>query len=445
MQAESKARFGWAMYDWAAQPFFTIIFTFIFGPYFVAHVIGDPNVGTSMWAWVQVLAGILMALTAPFLGALADATGPRKPWVIGFSALCIVCCFLLWFATPAASDLRLAFIVVAVALGVIGAEYSIVFNNAMLPSLAKPDRVGQLSGFGWAMGYIGALVALPIMLWVTGQLPGVPGPALDVEARVADRLAGPFSGLWFIIFMIPFVVWTPDEPRLAHDRVEAMRRGVAELARTVRGLVKRRNTLRFLFARMIYYDGLNAIFAFGGIYAANRFGWTTTELGLFGIMILLAGIPGCYLGGWLDDRLGSKQTLNISIGGLLITTVLILSIGDGRVLFVVPMDFPAPDDGLFASPAEWAMIVFTLIFGLAAGPAQAASRSMVARLAPPAKLGKYFGLFALSGKATSFLVPLIVGPLAFYLGDRIAFGTIPVFLAIGLVLLAPVREERDPD
>ena len=444
MQATASARFGWAMYDWAAQPFFTIIFTFVFGPYFVNFVVADPQQGQSLWANIQTYAGIAMALTAPFLGAYADASGPRKPWVVGCSVLCMAACACLWLAVPGADDTTISLMVVVLVLAVIGAEFAIVFNNAMLPGLTSPQGIGRLSGYGWAMGYLGALLALPIMLWITGQLPGVPGPELDRAQHVGDRLSGPFVAVWFGLFMLPFILWTGDEPRRATHRLEAVRSSLRDTWKTLRTLPQQRNVLLFLLARMTYYDGLNALFAFGGVYAAVRFGWTTTELGIFGIIILLFGVPGCLLGGWLDDRLGSKRTLYISVGGLIVTMLGILSIGDGKVLFIMSTPFPTPDDGLFASPAELYMIGFAALLGICAGPSQSASRSMIARLAPPDQIGKYFGLFALSGKATSFLAPMTIGILLGVLGDRWAYGAIIVFLVVGLVLLTGVREQREP-
>ncbi|MBT6278223.1 MAG: MFS transporter, partial [Chromatiales bacterium] len=190
-ETTTKGRFGWVMYDWAAQPFFTVIVTFIFGPYFVNVVTGDPLRGQVLWADTQAYAGIALALTAPFLGAFADAGGRRKPWVTGCSLVTIVACSALWFATPEADDTRLFFIVSLVVIGIIGAESAIVFNNAMLPDLVSEKGLGKLSGQGWAMGYAGALLALPIMLWVTGQLPGVPGPQWDASLRIGERLTGP--------------------------------------------------------------------------------------------------------------------------------------------------------------------------------------------------------------------------------------------------------------
>jgi len=444
-EAGFKARLGWAMYDWAAQPFFTIIFTFIFGPYFVSQVVGDPVAGQALWGDTQTIAGLIMAFMAPVLGSLADATGPRKPWVIGFSTLCILACFGLWFAVPGADSATLAFVIACVVIGVIGVEFSIVFNNAMLPNLASGERIGRLSGFGWAMGYVGGLIALVIMLIVTGQLPGIPGPGF-ADPATPSRLAGPFSGLWFLVFLIPFLIWTPDTPKIVDSRVEAVKKALRELRRTIGTLPQRPNIFRFLIARMIYYDGLNAIFAFGGIYVAAQFGWGLLELGLFGIIALATGIPGSLMGGWLDDRIGSKATLFLSVGGLIVVVVGLLSVGDGHVFFFVPMDFPTPDDGLFASSAELVVVGLTALLGIVAGPAQAASRSMVTRLAPPDQMGQYFGLFSLSGKVTSFVAPFAIARVTEASeSSRIGVSVILVFLVVGLAILTGVKEIRDPD
>jgi UMF1 family MFS transporter len=444
-QTGFKGRLGWAMYDWAAQPFFTIVFTFIFGPYFVSQVVGDPVAGQALWGDTQTIAGLIMAVMAPILGSLADATGPRKPWVMGFSTLCILACFGLWFAVPAAGDGTIALVIACVVIGVIGAEFSIVFNNAMLPSLARNGQVGSLSGFGWAMGYVGGLIALIIMLIVTGQMPGLSLFEFE-DPSTPHRLAGPFSGLWFLLFLMPFLLWTPDTPKIVESRVDAVKGALRELRHTLSTLPQRPNVFRFLIARMIYYDGLNAIFAFGGIYVAAQFGWGLLELGLFGIIALTTGIPGSLLGGWLDDKLGSKPTLFLSVGGLILVVVGLISVGDGHVFFVVPMDFPVPDDGLFASSAELVVVGLTAILGIVAGPAQAASRSMVARLAPPDQMGQYFGLFSLSGKVTSFVAPFVIARVTVASdSSRIGISVILIFLIVGLAVLTTVKEQRDPE
>ena len=208
-EASKRGKFGWAMFDWANQPFFTLITTFIFAPYFTSFVVGDAVRGQALWGYTQAIAGVVIALLAPFLGSIADASGRRKPWIGVFTAIGVAGSFLLWYATPAADAGVLAFTRVMVVVATIGVEFAIVFNNAMLPSLVPDRRIGLLSGFGWGLGYVGGLVALMIVL-LGFSLPEAPLLGLDKAAHEHDRLVGPLSGLWFAVFVIPLFVLTPD-------------------------------------------------------------------------------------------------------------------------------------------------------------------------------------------------------------------------------------------
>jgi len=429
------------MFDWANQPYFTVVITFIYGPYFVTYLVGDPVQGQSLWGYTQSAAGLLIALTAPFLGAIADAGGPRKPWILAFTALCIVGAGALWFGLPGADWTMLAFIMAMVVVGTVGVEFAVVFNNAMLPNLVPDDRMGRLSGFGWGLGYVGGLVALVIVLAVT--LPEPPLFGLDRASQAHNRFVGPLTAVWFALFVIPMFVFTPDQPRTGLGRAAAVRAGITNLLTTLGKLRQYRNIALYLVARMIYYDGQTAIFAFGGIYAAGLFGWGTTELGLFGIIILVFGAVGCFVGGAMDDRLGSRFTVTLALIGLLIATLGVLSIGDGKVLFVVPAALPVADDGLFATPAEWLFIALAVLLGISGGPAQAASRTMLARLAPRDMVAEFYGLYALSGKATAFMAPFAVGVLTQATdSQRGGLSIVVVFLVVGLVLLRFVHEQR---
>jgi UMF1 family MFS transporter len=220
----------------------------------------------------------------------------------------------------------------------------------------------------------------------------------------------------------------------------AVKRGFATLKDSLRGLRHDRNTTFFLIGNMIYQDGLIALFVFGGIYAASLFDWHTTEMGIFGILLAISGVFGCLLGGWLDDRIGSKPVIMGSLVALMLALVALLSLGTGHIgpFQVAP---PTPGDGLFASPAEKACIVIGAIIGFAAGPLQAASRTFLVRVSPPERITQFFGLFALSGKVTSFLGPLLVGLLTTMTGSqRAGISILALFFAGGMALLIHVRE-----
>lgn len=443
-EASAAGKFGWAMFDWANQPFFTIITTFIFAPYFTATVVGDPVRGQALWGYTQAAAGITIALLAPFLGAIADAGGRRKPWILVFSALCVVGCFALWWAVPGAAPGTLGFILVVVVLATIGVEFAGVFNNAMLPDLVPEGRMGRLSGFAWGLGYIGGLVSLFIVL-LGFSFPEQPLFGLDRLTHEHDRIVGPLSAVWLLVFIIPLFVWTPDRAASGLAAVDAARRGVATLLGTLRALPRFRNIALYLVARMFYYDGQAAIFAFGGIYAAGLFDWGTTQLGVFGIIILVFAAIGCFVGGWLDDRLGSKKTIILAVVGLVISALGVVSIGGGKALFVFEVGMPEPGGALFDSTAERIFLVISVLLGIFGGPAQAASRTMLARLAPPEMSGEFFGLYALSGKATAFLAPLTIGVVTdLFQSQRIGIAMVLPFLLLGLLLFVGVKEERAP-
>ncbi|SLN15880.1 MFS transporter [Oceanibacterium hippocampi] len=444
--ASPLGRFSWAMFDWANQPYFTVVTTFIFVPYFTSTVVGDPVLGQAYWGYTQAAAGIIIALMSPVLGAIADAGGPRKPWIAAFVALCVLGSFALWWATPGmVVGEGLLTIMAMLVIGTIGVEFALVFNNAMLPGLVAPEKLGRLSGFGWGLGYIGGLIALFIVL-LGFSLPDTPLFGLDKATHEHDRIVGPMSAIWFAIFIIPLFLFTPDVGRRGLTKAESVRQGLAALAGTLGRLGQYRNVVAYLIARMIYNDAILAVIGFSGVYAAGIFGWTSTSLGIFGIVVTVFAAVGAFVGGSLDDRLGSKPTILISVVGLSLATLGILSIGDGVVLFGIPAAMPAEGGAPFAAPAEWAFMVFAVIMGLFFGPAQAASRTMMARLAPPGMVTEFFGLYALSGKATAFLAPLTIGAVTAYAGaQRPGLAVVLVFFVIGGGLMLLVREERPGD
>src|ERR1700733_833141 len=202
-EASKLGQFSWALFDWANQPFFTVVTTFIFAPYYANVMIGDAVQGQSAWAFTQSISGILIALMSPFLGAMADAGGRRKPYVFFFQVLLGIGCALLWWAYPNRPELAQP-IGWAVILATVGAEMSIVFNNAQLLNIVRPERMGWLSGFGWGLGYVGGLIALGAVLAVHFSIGEDPSYTLE-------RLTGPASALWLAVFVVPMFLFTPDQ------------------------------------------------------------------------------------------------------------------------------------------------------------------------------------------------------------------------------------------
>lgn len=449
--AEPLGQFSWALFDWANQPYFTLITTFIFAPYFTATVVGDSVRGQELWGYAVALAGLIIAVGSPLMGAVADASGPRKPWILVFQVVCIAACAALWLAVPGASPGLLLLVLALTVIASVGAEFSIVFNNAMLPSLTTEERLGRLSGRAWALGYLGGLVSLACVL-TAFSLAETPLFGLDKAAHEHDRIVGPLTAAWMAVFILPLFLFTPDAPRSGLGHAAATRQGLARLWSTFKSLSHFRNVLLFLVARMLYFDGLSAVFAFGGIYAAGIFGWTTTDLGLFGIILTIFAAVGAFLGGSLDDRIGSKPTILIAVVGLMVATLGVLSISvDGlgtperqdTVLFVFTFAEPVSGGGLFATTAERIFLAFGIMLGICGGPAQAASRTMVSRLVPPEMITEFYGLYALTGKATAFLAPFFIAVVTgLYNSQRAGISVILVFLVAGFLLMLPVREQR---
>lgn len=426
--ARRRGQYAWALLDWAHQPYFTLITTFVFAPYFAISFIGDAVRGQEIWGYSQSFAGATIALLSPVLGAIADRIGRCKPWIAALGVSYIIGNALLWLAAPGALDV-FAPVMGAVVLAAVSAEFIIVFSNAMLPDLVSPARLGRLSGFGWGLGYVGGLLSLVMIIGVPG-LKENPG-----------QLAGPLTALWFLLFAPPFFLFTPDRPRAVISAAQAVRGGLAQLRQTLLHARNYSNVVRFLIAHMIYADGMTALFAFGGIYGAGLFGWEIHTLGLFGIILIIFAAVGAFAGGWADDRFGSRRTILVSVAGLFLALIGAISIQRDSILFGLDVDPMRPGGVPFGSAPELAYLVCGVLMGIFGGPAQAASRTLLARLIPREMSGEFYGLFAMSGKATSFLAPLLIGlTTAALQSQRAGMAVIMLFLIAGFLLLLQVRE-----
>jgi len=432
---------GWMLFDWAAQPFFTVVITFIFGPYFVSRLTDDPVYGQAMWGYTITISGFIIAILSPVLGSIADATGTRKPWIAFFAVIKIASLALLWFAVPGSP---LVYPFVFIILASIAAEFSIVFNDSMMPRLVSESQIGRISNMAWGLGYLGGMI---VLIAVVALLAGSPESGktilgmeplfgLDPATGADARVTGPISAVWYLIFILPMFLFTPDAQRVSVPAAVAVRTGLAELRHTIGELRERSGILRFLVARMIFQDGVNGLLALGGTFAAGMFAWQTVELGVYGIILNVVAIGGCLYASRLDAKVGSKVIVTASLICLTIATLGIVSTGPGFTLFGL-LQLPTTDaGGLFGTAAEKAYIVFGLLVGIAFGPVQASSRSYLARSVSADEAGRYFGLYALSGRATSFLAPASVATITLATGSaRIGMMALVAFLAVGLLIL----------
>ena len=437
---------GWMLFDWAQQPFHTLVITFVFAPYFAAAVAPDAARGQELWGYATGIGGLIIALSSPVLGAIADASGPRKPWVFAFSVIGVVGCWLLWYATPGMSDLT--FVLIAIALAVFGMEFAAVFNNAMMPDLVPRAQLGRLSGSAWGLGYVGGLISLVLVLGFMAASPESgrtmlgfePILGLDATMREGDRASGPLTAIWYVVFVLPMFLFTPDIPRKA-ARAGAIRRGLDNLMATLRRLPGEKSYFGFLMSSMFYRDALNALYAFGGIYAAGVLGWAIIQIGIFGILANITGALGAWLGGRADQRYGPKTVVTWSILILILCCVMIISTTQTQVLFIT-----VAAAGQASSLPDIVFYAAGALIGSAGGSIQAASRTLLVDQVERDRVTEAFGLYALSGKATTFIGPLTIAfATAFFAQEVFGFtaqeaqrlGVTPIIVlfAIGLALL----------
>lgn len=449
MVSARKRIWGWYFFDWASQPYNTLVLTFIFGPYFAevarAHFVAQgltPEAAAasaqSTWGWGLTASGILIALLAPLLGAVADQSGRRMVWVWLFSAFYVVGSLGLWWLVPDQPPLMM--IVALFGIGLIGMEFTTIFTNALLPDLAPTEDIGHISGSGFAFGYAGGVVSLAIMLALfaesgaTGKtLIGLPPMlGLDPALREGTRFVGPFSALWYGVFMIPFFLWV-HEPRTARAPV-SLRRAWGELMALLKSLPGRRSLSAYLGSSMLFRDALNALYAFGGVYASGVLGWSVIQIGIFGVISAVAAAVVSWLGGRADRRFGPKPVLVVTILALIAVCIIIVGMTPTAIF------------GLAITPATANAIFYAcgVVIGGAGGSLQSASRTMMVRHTTPARATEAFGLYALSGKATAFLAPaLIAAVTAITSSQRIGISPLVGLFMLSLILLVWVKPEGD--
>ncbi len=417
LSPQKKAIWGWCAFDWANSAFTTLVVTFIYSAYFSQAFAPDEQVGTELWSRGVTVSAISVALLSPVLGAMADRAGKRRAWLLLSSGICIVGTVALAFVRPGAEHSAFLALTVFVIANV-AFEVANVFYNAFLPALAPPDRVGRISGYGWALGYAGGLVCLAVALLGFVGLPGSePLLPLGQEDGFHVRATNLLVAGWFLLFSIPLFLWVPEPPALAGSSgvMDAFR----ELGQTLRHLRRFKEIVKLLAARLVYNDGLVTIFTFGGIYAAGTFGMDFGEIIIFGIVLNLTAGLGAWGFGFVDDRLGGKVTILITLVALALAATL----------------------GVLAPDKTWFWVAGILI-GIFAGPNQSASRSLMARFVPEKHQSEFFGFFAFSGKATAFLGPLLLGRLSGAYGQRVGVSVVVVFFVIGALVLLTVSEPQ---
>lgn len=430
-----KRIWGWFFFDFASQPYNTLLLTFIFGPY-IATVIGDGTKAQSAWGFGIGAAGIAIAILAPILGAIADNSGNRIRWIWLFSAMYFLGAFGLWWSAP--DNFNLYFVLFSFAIGLIGMEFATIFTNSMLPDLGPKEEIGKISGSGWAFGYIGGLLTLIVMLLLfaegeTGKtMLGIdPLFGLDASSREGTRFVGPFSAIWYAVFMIPFFLWVRDPKKAAVSRLK-ISKALTDLGQTLKTLPSTPSLFAYLASSMFYRDALNGIYVFGGIYAAGVLGWSSTNIGIFGIIAIITGAIFAWIGGRADHKFGPKPVITVCILVLTAVSILIVFVSRQSVLGIAVGPESALPDQVF--------YILGAVIGAAGGAVQSASRTMMVRQANPDRITEAFGLYALAGKATSFIAPMAIGiATAATHSQRLGITPLIGLFLIGLLLLIWVK------
>lgn len=409
---------SWCLYDWANSVLATIIFTFIFAVYFSRGIVGDEALGSVYWGYAIGIAGGIIAIAGPILGAISDARGPRKPLLGLLTIITVIASVALFFALP--DEGYIAYALIWVGVATIGFELAQAQYNAMLSDIAPADKVGRISGWAWALGYFGGLVCLVIaLLFFVGLGADTGWLGLSTDESLNIRATCLLTAVWYVVFALPLFLYAPDRARIPH-RKGLMVEAFQSLGRTIKSLGgASRNILWFLVSSAIYRDGLNTLFTVGGLYAAGTFGMEFEEILIFAIGLNVTSGIGAFGFAYLDDHKGGKLTIIISLIALILLGVGIVVVED-----------------------KMAFMVLALCLGFFIGPAQSASRSVMARLAPEESSTELFGLYAMTGKSIAFTGPLLFAFLTQVSGSqRVGVCAIIILWIIGLALLCKVREK----
>jgi len=407
-----KKIFNFALYDFANSAFTTIIITFIFATYFATQIAPNPVLGQSYWGWTIGITGFLVAIIGPVVGSFADTKNRIVFFIRCFSLLCILFTSLLWFAKPSQSYLLYTLIIVGVAN--LFYELSLIFYNSLLKDISTDKNLGKSSGFGFALGYVGGIVILLISIKLFIDTDNLPFGLIKEESQNIRAIALLVS-VWFLIFSIPFLFFVIKESK------KRIKKGVSSDFADLKKLLwdKKISVLgKFLIARMLYADGLNAIIVMGGIFAVGVFNLEIKDLLKLSILMNITAFIGAFVGGMANDRYGSKIVIIFSLIGLILSSVAILFTFSVSTFF-----FLAAINGLFI------------------GPIQSASRVVITSMLNKNNQGKGFGLFATSGKLTSFLGPLLVSTVTFLTSSqRIGFSAAIILLLAGLIILLNIKK-----
>ena len=406
-----KKVFNFALYDFANSAFTTIIITFIFATYFAKQIAPNFVLGQSYWGWTIGITGILVALTGPLIGSFADKKNCTEFFIKLFTIICVILTSLLWFSKP--SEKYLLYTLIIVALANFFYELSLIFYNSILKRISNSNNLGKSSGFSFALGYVGGILILIVCIKIFIDNDVLPF-GLSKENSENIRATSIVVALWYLLFSIPFLFSLKKKIK---NKIKKSSNNIKKIKNLFwdKGL---NNLGKFLIARMLYADGLNAIIIMGGIFAVGVFNLEIKDLLVLSVLMNITAFIGAIIGGYANDKFSSKSVIIFSLLGLIFSSAIILFIKT-KIFF----------------------LIFASINGFFIGPIQSASRVFITKSIDKNNQASGFGLFSLSGKLTSFIGPLLVSTLTYISNSqRIGFSAAIILLLIGLLILLKVKK-----
>jgi UMF1 family MFS transporter len=457
----SPPGFSWALFEFARNPYYLLVVIYLFPPYFARAVVGDAVQGQAAVSLALLIAGLICAFTAPFLGVMMDTGGRRKPLMAFFLAVMCGCAVSLWWAMPGSVDAQGVFQAPMAGLGVAGTiailvaafcayTYTEVMHNSMLTLAGRPDVLSRISGAGLGLGNAAAVLCLIVYVIVVVS-PAMFGHTNAELQTLAPRGLGPAMAAWLAIFVIPFFLFVPDGAPAGGSWTRAVGNlfkpsAAVSFFSYMGGLFRDfPQTMRFLIGRMIYADGLTSVMAIGGVYTSGVLGWSASELGLYAIWSSLCAAIGGFLGGMMDRWVGARRALIIELTVFVLMAMLILSITRDSIFFGLVPSRDVTGGALFHTLSDFTFLGFSGVLSMFLTACLASSRYMLVTLAPKHRISEFFGFFALAASCTVWM-----GPLLNYVvttatqNQRLGMSTALVLVVIGLVIMLTVKHEGRP-
>ena len=395
----TKKIFAWSLYDFAGQPFTTIVVTFIYSSFFIKNIASNETVGTQMWSNSIAISAIIVAFLSPIFGAIADKGSLRRILLMIFTLICCVATMALYF--PVAGQVYFSLILFVIAN--VSYEICSVFYNSYLPDISNSKNTGAISGFAWGLGFFGGIIALFLINYF-----------FDFDNLLNVRKTNIFVGIWFLIFSIPLFVFMKDSVSLSVRNLY-FKKSFKSISNTFRLISKNKLILNFLIARLFYNDGLITIFGLGGIYAVTTLDFTFSEVVKLAIVLNISAGLGSFIFGYIEDIIGYRKVINISLIVLILATL---------IAFLAPMFIYSKEIFWFSG----------ILIGLMVGPNQSCSRSLMSQIIPNNNKNEFFGFYSFTGKVTSFIGPFLFGVVTSFYSQQYALWIVIILLLIGFII-----------